>query len=141
MKRMVTQRALEPAPLRIDKGRAGRRIGDARRDRGETVEALAAGISGLIGYDLTPQTIKNMEAGRTNVHAWMIPVFAEYQQKSLAWYHYDDPYNVGSSNGHMRSYLNSEKPERSADILRFPVERTRKTGPSTHPSRGEHRVS
>lgn len=74
-----------------DKKRVGRRIRNARQDRNQTVDELATLVVDLTGEPMTPQMVKNIEAGRKRVAAELLPIFAFVQRKSFAYYLLDDP--------------------------------------------------
>ena len=82
---------VRPVPGLYDERRVGRRIRNARQDRGQSVEDLASAISELTGERMTAQMVKNMEAGRKRIDAALLPVLAYVQRKSFAYYLLDDP--------------------------------------------------
>ena len=86
-----TTTPLRPVPGLYDERRVGRRIKNARQDRGQSVEELAEAISRLTGELMTPQMIRNMESGRKRIDAALLPVLSYVQQKSFAYYLLDDP--------------------------------------------------
>lgn len=86
-----TTTPFHPVPGLYDRKRVGRRIQAARKDRGQSIEDLARAITAVSGEYMSPNMIKNIEAGRKRIEAALLPVLSYVQQKSFAYYLLDDP--------------------------------------------------